>query len=227
MENTRQTILQILRRRKQATVDQLTRELGLAPATVRRHLDILLRDDYVTVSQVRRGTGRPHYVFSLSEAGENLFPKHYVRLTNRIIDEIVRLDAGETGGKTGAELAELVFGKMAERLAETYASQVRGETLEERVRQVAELLVAEGLVFEVEPLEDGGFLLAGQGCPCRRVADAHAELCGHDRRLLAQLLRAEVTFEGGPLATECRYVVRPAPAATARPAVAPEPRSRI
>ncbi len=220
MENTRQTILRILRRRKQATVDELTRELGLAPATVRRHLDILLRDDYVTVTQVRRGTGRPHYLFALSEAGENLFPKHYVRLTNRIIDEIVRLDAGETAGKSGLELAELLFGKMADRLAETYGGQVNGETLEARVRQVVELLVGEGLVFDIEPQDDGTFVLAGQGCPCRRVADTHAELCGHDRQLLSQLLRADVTFEGGPMEPECRYVVRPARSGRARSPVA-------
>ena len=43
METTRQTILGILRRHK-ATVDDLTTELGLAPATVRRHLDILARE---------------------------------------------------------------------------------------------------------------------------------------------------------------------------------------
>ena len=66
METTRQTILGILRRR-QATVGDLTTELGLAPATIRRHLDILARDGHVDVSQVRRRTGRPHYLFSLSE----------------------------------------------------------------------------------------------------------------------------------------------------------------
>ena len=60
METTRQTILSILRRRRRATVDELTKELGLAPATVRRHLDILARDSHVEVSQVRRKTGRPH-----------------------------------------------------------------------------------------------------------------------------------------------------------------------
>ena len=88
METTRQTILNILRRRK-STIDDLTKELGLAPATIRRHLDILARDRHVEVAQIRRQTGRPHYEFSLSQAGEDLFPNHYVRITNRHIDEIV------------------------------------------------------------------------------------------------------------------------------------------
>ena len=191
MESTRQVILELLRRHKQATVEELTRALGLAPATIRRHLDILMRDDHVSVNQVRRETGRPHYVFFLTEAGEDLFPKNYVRLTNRLIEEIVSLEPSDTKGKSGVELANLVFEKMAERLAQTYAGRVTGGTLEERVAQVAGLLSGEGLIFEWEK-GDEGFILLGHGCPCRRVADSHSQMCAHDRRLLTQLLDADV-----------------------------------
>lgn len=191
MESTRQTILEILRRRKQATIDDLTRLLGLAPATIRRHLDILMRDSLVSVGQVRRETGRPHYVFSLTEAGEDLFPKSYIRLTNRLIDEIVSLDDEDTRGRDGAELAALLFDKMAERMALTFAPRVTGATLEERLEEVTNLLAGEGLTFEWRQRDDGYYLL-GHGCPCRRVADAHAQVCSHDQRLLTALLRAKV-----------------------------------
>lgn len=191
MESTRQTILEILRRRKQATIEELTRLLGLAPATIRRHLDILMRDSLVSVGQVRRETGRPHYIFSLTEAGEDLFPKSYIRLTNRLIEEIVNLDDSETRGRSGLELAELVFEKMAERMAQTYAPRVTGATLEERLEEVTNLLAGDGIVFEWRQGE-GGYYLLGHGCPCRRVANAHAQICSHDQRLLATLLRAKV-----------------------------------
>jgi len=191
VETTRQTILEILRRRKEATIDELTRLLGLAPATIRRHLDILMRDSLVSVGQVRRETGRPHYVFSLTEVGEDLFPKNYIRLTNRLIEEIVGLDTEETRGRNGVELAELVFEKMAERTAQTYTSRVTGATLEERLEEVVNLLLGEGMIFEWRQGE-GGYYLLGHGCPCRRVADAHTQMCSHDQHLLATLLRAEV-----------------------------------
>ena len=191
METTRQTILEILRRRKQATIEELTHILGLAPATIRRHLDILMRDSSVSVGQVRRETGRPHYVFSLTEVGEDLFPKNYIRLTNRLIEEIVDLDAEETRGRSGLELAGLVFEKMAERMAQTYASRVMGATLEERLEEVVNLLSGEGIILEWRRGE-GGYYLLGHGCPCRRVANAHTQMCSHDQRLLVTLLRAEV-----------------------------------
>lgn len=209
MESTRQTILEILRRRKQATIEELTRLLGLAPATIRRHLDILMRDSVVSVGQVRRETGRPHYVFSLTEAGEDLFPKSYIRLTNRLIEEIVNLDDSETRGRSGLELADLVFQKMAERMAQTYAHRVTGATLEERLEEVTNLLAGEGITFEWRQGE-GGYYLLGHGCPCRRVADAHTQICSHDQRLLATLLRAKVEpVEPGTVNEEtyCAYRV--------------------
>lgn len=200
METTRQLILNILRRRP-STVDELTRELGLAPATVRRHLDILARDGNIEVTQVRRKTGRPHYVFALSESGEALFPKQYVRITNRLIEEIVGLTSQETSGRDGGELAELVFDKMSQRLTHRVAPRVHGTSLAERVRSTVEALAEEGIVFDVEQRPDG-FVLAGHACPCPRLAERQSPACAHDQRLLALVLGADVTCEAPPASDE-------------------------
>jgi predicted ArsR family transcriptional regulator len=192
METTRQTILSILRRRA-ATVDDITNQLHLAPATVRRHLDILTRDGHVVVEQERRRTGRPHFVYSISEKGEELFPKHYVRITNRLIDEIVALSPDETSGRDGRDLAQLVFEKMAHRLAHKIAPQIHGAKLAARLTAATEALAAEGIVFDVEPYQDG-FLLIGHGCPCPRVAPQPGHACAHDQRLLTLLLSADVSY---------------------------------
>lgn len=192
METTRQTILGILRRR-QATVDDLSKELGLAPATIRRHLDILARDGHVDVAQVRRKTGRPHYLFSLSESGEDLFPKHYVRITNRLIEEIVALGPEETSGRSGEELAGIVFERMAQRLAQRIGPRVHGSSLGDRVRATTEALSEEGIEFDVEE-RDGTYLLLGHACPCPRAAERHGQACAHDQRLLSLLLGADVTY---------------------------------
>ncbi len=211
MENTRQTLLGILRKRKQATVDELTRELGLAPATVRRHLDILMRDNYVTAAQKRRDIGRPHYVFSLTDQGDDLFPRNYIRLTNRIIAELVSLGPEETKGKGGVDLAGVIFEKMAEHVAQTYAGRISGTTLKERAQEVISLLASEGMFFELRKAKEG-YLLLGQGCPCPRIADTHSEVCVHDQRLLARLLDAEVqpagVSQGKDERSCCAYLVK-------------------
>lgn len=223
VEGTRERILAILRRSDGATVDDLATEVGLAGATVRRHLDVLLRDGHVAIRQAKGRTGRPRYVFSLTEAGADLFPHHYVRLTHRLLDEILSLDTRETQGRDGRALAGLVFERMAERLALEYGPRLRSGNLEERARRAATLLAEEGIDFEVMPAPGpataaaGAVHLVGRGCPCRRVGQAshasgsngHATAteatpgasststpagCEHDRRLLERLLGDRVTI---------------------------------
>ena len=199
VEGPRERILEILRRRDGVGVDEFARELELSGATVRRHLDVLRRDGHVSVSQVRAGAGRPRYAFSLTEAGAEQFPHHYVRLTHRLIEEIVALGADETAGRGGGALAELVFEKMAARLARECGPRVQGDTLAGRARSAAHLLSTEGFDFDVAVVDDTVQLL-GRGCPCRRLAlsldgngSRPAETCDHDRMLLEQLLDARVT----------------------------------
>ena len=174
--------------------------MGLASATVRRHLDVLMRDGYVSATQVRGGMGRPRYAFAITEAGAEMFPHHYLRLTRRLIDEIVSLTPAETAGHQGAELADLIFEKMADRLAREYAPRVTGATVEERVRATAKLLAEEGLDFEIVADPDG-LRLFRHGCPCQRLGGlapgapdvtSHGA-CEHDRRLLDQVVGASVT----------------------------------
>ncbi len=193
IEGTREQILNILRRSEGASVDDLANELGLAGATVRRHLDVLLRDNYVSVTQVRGGTGRPRHIFSLTEQGGELFPHHYVRITHRLLEEIVALTPDETTGRNGGELAELVVGKMCERLLQEYGPRVSGDTIEARVTSALTLLEDEGLDFEVD-VTDGELRLLGRGL-CARIGHGSpgADGVDHDRELLERLLGVRVT----------------------------------
>jgi len=221
--NTREAILEILRRHDSRSVDELATELGLAGATVRRHLDVLLRDGHISVSQVRGRTGRPRYAFSITEAGADVFGHHYVRITRRLLREIAELTPADTAGRDGPAIADLVFRNLAQRLVGEYRPRVSGDTLFERAVSTVELLADEGFDFEVS--EDGGDVrLLGRGCPCVRLRQSHLgaalsardELaglgtCSHDRELLAALIDADIEpAEPSDLPAEfvCAYLVQ-------------------
>ena len=218
---TREAILDILRRHDERSVDDLAGELGFAGATVRRHLDVLLRDGYVAVSQVRGRTGRPRYAFSLSEEGAELFGRHNVRITRRLLHEIAQLTAEETVGRGGEAIADLVFAKLSDRLAAEYAPRVGGRSIEERARAVAALLEDEGFEVEVDAsagsgsvdtsgVRGGNLRLLARGCPSRRLLGERVD-CERDRELLAVLIGAPVEADleadagGGPA---CAFLVR-------------------
>ena len=69
MHNTKTEILALLKRSDGATVDDIATSLSLASMTVRQHLTALQRDALIQAQEVRRATGRPHYLYSPERRG--------------------------------------------------------------------------------------------------------------------------------------------------------------
>ena len=101
MSASRDSIMTIIRQNNGVNVDELAREMQLAPATVRRHLDILERDGLVDNSEVRKPTGRPQYSFHLTEKGHDSVPKDYSRLLNELVSDIKNIPTSDLGAQTG------------------------------------------------------------------------------------------------------------------------------
>ncbi len=82
--STRQAVLLLLKTKGPSSVGDLARELGITEMAVRRHLTSLERDDSIRSNIVRQPMGRPAHIFSLTEVGENLFPKKLCVLDTRL-----------------------------------------------------------------------------------------------------------------------------------------------
>lgn len=208
IQTTKSQILALLKRSGGSTVDELASALELARMTIRQHLATLERDNLITAHEVRRPTGRPHFVYSLTDKGEETFPKRYDRLADMIIDEVALLDSSEIEGLSSTEKKALLFRKLARRIAGQYAQQLEGESLEERVSAVVDILQAESGFAEWHKLP-GGFEIVGYNCPYRRVAESQDEVCVWHLELLSQLLggrvrAAEFQSRGADC---CRFIV--------------------
>jgi len=81
MQQTRRHILEILKERKEATIDEIVEALSnrigkITAVTVRHHLEILRGDGLVAAPTVRRRSapGRPQYVYALTERAADISP---------------------------------------------------------------------------------------------------------------------------------------------------------
>ena len=225
MRTTKNQILSHLKRSGGSSVEELATSLGLARMTVRQHLATLERDALVSSREVRRATGRPHYVFSLTDRGEEAFPKRYDRLAGLILEEVSLLDGAEITGLTPAQKRRLLFDRMVGRLHSQYEAKVAGKALKERVEAVAQILDEEGGFAEWRPV-NGGFEIADYNCVYRRVADSHDDLCDWHLSLLSRLLGNDVSCTQfmSKGAECCRFVVEGGEAAS--PAAAEEREAR-
>ncbi len=190
MQSTRARIIELLRRCGGATVDDITNELALAPATVRRHLDVLQRDGLVEMRSERVPLGRPHFVFSLTETGMESVPGHQMHLVSAVLEAILELTPQDTAGKSGKEIAPLVFDALAEHLVARCQGVVTAPELSRRVAQAIEVLSVAGVDFELEPCAEG-YLVQGAGCPCARLLSSVAQ-CEHEADVLSGLLGVDV-----------------------------------
>lgn len=209
MQSTKEQILTFLKRTGGGTVDEIARGFGLARMTVRQHLAALERDGLVCSREERRRTGRPHLVFSLSERGQERFPKRYDRLADLVLHEVEMLDAEEIAGLGPEEKKRLLLRKMADRVYREHEAKVRGKPLSDRVALVAEILREEGGFAEWR-VQDRAFEIVDYNCVYRLVAGSHRDVCDWHVQLLGKLLGKPVECQefmsrGADL---CRFVVR-------------------
>lgn len=181
MQETRQRILEIIKMRGQATVNELTHELGLTAVTIRHHLDVLYRDGLIGPPQILRkaGPGRPQHVYRLAGETEELFPKKYDRLTDALLEELEERMSPE-------ELDAIING-----VAERMARQVSAEgDIRARLGALIEFLNGLGYLATAQE-EEGGYRIVVANCPYERVARRHTLPCKVDVRLIALVTGVE------------------------------------
>lgn len=197
---SKSAILAHIVERGSASVAELAEALGLADATVRRHLDRLAVDGLVAQSQtVRHGTGRPSQLYRATHAGVSRQRDHSAGLAARVLDEL----------KGGATDLDSVAAGIGRRIAAEHRSEVRGTSLKRRVGSTVDALRAEGILDAWAETEDG-FRLENHGCPYREAAEASDCVCESDRVAIQELVGVAVE-QVSSLAhgdDACEYVVR-------------------
>ena len=219
MQTTKQQLLVLLKRTGSVTVEEAAGALAVASMTARQHLVGLERDGFIQVDRVKRPTGRPHYLYTLTSKAEEMFPRRYDLLAQVLLDEAASLSPDEIEGLSPQDKRLMLIRRAADRLAEQYRFQVEGRTLPDRIAAVTNVLQLIGGFAEWCEC-DSGFEIRDYNCVFSRLvavtspsatADkpARSGECEWHVRLLTQLLRWPVRHElvvDGRVEC-CRYIV--------------------
>lgn len=202
MKSTKERILQTLLRRPKLTINDLAEAVEINPISVRHHLSNLEKEGLIAAEEERHGVGRPRLVYSLTEDGMERFPTKYLRLTTRLLAQMKE-------SMPGPVVAQL-FNQVAEDLANQYAADIKGLSMEERLDFVKELLAQEGFTVEWE-MKDGKYEIHEISCPYYQIGVAHPEVCTMDQTLISKMLavpanKVQCILSGG---SHCTYVVQP------------------
>lgn len=190
MSAIRQQVIDYLKEKGQATVNDLATAVNLTPMAVRYHLNLLQKDNLIAASDVRKpaGRGRPQQLFGLTEVADQLFPIDYIMLTDYLLDE---LDV-----ELGSKGIELLFSRMGRRLAEESPVARDNQTPEERLDEVVFYLKEKGFIVEWEP-QESSYLIHAYSCPYRHLVKAHGQICSMDKQVISAMLNTT------PIRTAC------------------------
>lgn len=173
-----------LRKEQPLTAKELGAHFGLTANALRRHLKELEDAGVVQFRREVRGVGGPVYAYSLTEHGEQLFPRSYA---NPLADalEIVRAEQGSEG-------VARIFRRRWETLAGTAMPELLKLPLAERARALALLLTSDGYMAEAESTSPSEARIREHNCAVREIAERFPEVCSAEAAFIQEALGAVV-----------------------------------
>lgn len=181
IRSVRQQIVEVLRRREAATVQELAEAVGVTSMSVRYHLQSLEAEGVVArAGRVRLGqVGRPRHLYALA-----LQEKAAGRLDCRSLLAAVLDEASAIlGNEAFLPWLTGVAARRAAALAEDFARL----PLEQRLREVAGHLSRQGHLAQWREGEEGPVLHC-YNCPYHPLPQAYPVLCQMDVAFISALL---------------------------------------
>ena len=182
---TRGELLVALKKSQPLTAKELAERFRVTANALRRHLKELEVEGLVRYSREIRGVGGPVFAFSLTPAGDALFPKAYEAALTEVLD-LVREQHGDDG-------VVQLFRRRWEQIAAASKPELSQLPLDQRARRLAELLTSLGYMAEVSGEAGVTSTITEHNCAIRLIAERYPEVCAAEERFIAEALGTAVT----------------------------------
>ena len=176
----RSDLLVALRKEQPLTARELGARFGLTANAFRRHLKELGDAGLVRFRREVRGVGAPVYAYSLTERGEQLFPRSYA---SPLADALAVVRAEQ-----GSEGVIRIFRRRWEAIADAAKPVLASSSLAERSRAVAAMLTENGYMAESESTSPHAVLIRAHNCALREIAPQFPEVCRAEMAFIEDVL---------------------------------------
>ncbi len=180
-ENSDRVLLDIIRRDGPLTVSEMAARLGVTATAVRNRLTRLVGSGMIERQAEPGGRGRPKHSYRASAEAHRRLGQNYADLAVALWDEMMR-------SIDDRKLRRLMFGRITERLAESYRSQLRGDDWRDRMVQLGSLLHGRGVEAEVVTVGDAMPVLKQHSCPYFALAEVDDAVCAMERKMFEKVI---------------------------------------
>ena len=202
----RRRVLYAVRRRGEATVDDVAHQLDMTVSGARQHLSALVADGLLEAREHVAGSarrGRRTLVYSVSAAGDSYFPKAYGELTNELLRY---LDEDQPGA-----IDRLFERRREHRIALARARLARCRGLKAQVEELTRILDVDGYLASWEPAGRGAYRILEHNCAIWAIAQRYGQPCVTELDFIRAVLpdadveRVQHMVAGAP---RCAYEIR-------------------
>jgi predicted ArsR family transcriptional regulator len=190
LPDSRRAILTALKQTGSATIAQLAEQLQLTGEAVRQQLLQLQRDGWIEARVDRapeRGrTGRPATTYTLTAAGDHLFPKEYDTLNVAMFDAVA--------DELGNDAIRRVLRRLTDDKVNETEPALRGMTFQQKIAYLKSWYLRDDPYMDIEEA-DGDYRLVERNCPVYNTAMQRPGLCSVSVNALSRILGVRVRRE--------------------------------
>ncbi|MFZ5805738.1 MAG: helix-turn-helix transcriptional regulator [Verrucomicrobiota bacterium] len=133
-------ILREIKRSQGLSVAELCKRVGLSYMGVKQHCVSMEKEGYLDTWRRPKGMGRPEKAYRLTQHAQDFFPTEYSNFTCDILESVQQI--------YGLNASEKILYNIYKNQIGRVAKQVKGDTLEERARQLTALRDEQGFMSE-------------------------------------------------------------------------------
>ena len=183
--STREAVARSVLENGPSTAVVLGERLGLTPAGIRRHLDLLVADGVLEAkdphSALSRGRGRPSKVFVMTDSGRQQFEHSY--------DDLAVAALKFMSTQSGEHMVQAFADSRAEDIKRK--AEIAIAKRAHKSEALATFLTEQGYAASVE-VRANGEQLCQHHCPIAHVAAEFPQLCEAETEAFSQLLGTHV-----------------------------------
>ncbi len=181
-ESSDRPLLDLIRRDGPLTVAAMASRLGVTATAIRNRLTRLVDAGLVERRAESGGRGRPKHTYSASERTLRRLGQNYADLAVVLWDELMSTVADR-------KLRRFLFGRVTERMAEMYRSQLQGDEWEGRLVQLGTILHDRGIEAEVTRTDSSALpVLKQHSCPYYALAELDRAVCAMERKMFEKVV---------------------------------------
>jgi predicted ArsR family transcriptional regulator len=194
--NSDADLLDLLRVTGPLDVSEMAGAIEVTATAVRQRLTRMMARGLIQREAVRAGRGRPRHRYQLTDRGLELTGSNFTDLAIALWHEIQSIEDAALRGE--------LLKRVARALAKGYLNQITGNTPEERMLSLRDLLAERRVPFTVEAGGSGEHpTLTAHACPYPKLADQDRTICQMEQALFTELLGQAVEMKSCRLDGDC------------------------